>query len=183
MAKAKASAVASRKTNGRKAPKEKTTGEPTAKAPAGKTAKSSARRRAGRAKLTELMRGIDLCMMTTVGSDGALHARPMSNNGEVEFDGDAWFFSSKSTKTEELRDDDRVNLSYVGGTKKAPLWISLSGRARIVTAVAKKKELWQKELDRWFDNGPEDPKVVLIQVRAERASWWSYEDEGSVELT
>ena len=40
-----------------------------------------------------MMRDLDFCMLTTHAADGGLHARPMSNNGEVEFDGDVWFFS------------------------------------------------------------------------------------------
>ncbi|CAN5910709.1 pyridoxamine 5'-phosphate oxidase family protein [soil metagenome] len=87
-------------------------------------------------KLVKLIRGIDLCMMTTHGSNDALHARPMSNNGEVEFDGDAWFFT----------------------------W------------------LWLEELGRWFEDGPTDPEVVLIHVKAKRAQWWSYKGEGDVRL-
>jgi len=39
------------------------------------------------------MRKLDFCMMTTQ-SDKGMRARPMSNNGEVEFDGDVWFFSA-----------------------------------------------------------------------------------------
>ena len=42
-------------------------------------------------KVAEMMRNLDYCMMTTRASDGGLHARPMSNNGEVEFDGDVGF--------------------------------------------------------------------------------------------
>ena len=32
-------------------------------------------------------------MLTTHADDGTLHGRPMSNNGDVEFDGDSWFFA------------------------------------------------------------------------------------------
>ena len=135
------------------------------------------------AKLAKMMRGIDLCMLTTHGSKDSLHTRPMSNNGEVAFDGDAWFFTSKSTrKVKEIVKNPRVSLSYVGGTKTKPVWIAVSGSARIVTDEATKKELWLEELERWFENGPEDPDVVLIHVSAQHAEWWSYTDQGEADL-
>jgi hypothetical protein len=63
-------------------------------------------------KLAKMMRGIDLCMMTTQSAEGAFHTRPMSNNGEVEFGGDAWFFSGRDTpKVKELIKDDRISLA------------------------------------------------------------------------
>jgi general stress protein 26 len=134
-------------------------------------------------QLAERMRDIDYCMMTTHGDDDSLHARPMSNNGEVEFDGDAWFFTSRdSRKVGELEADPRVELSYVGGTKRAPLWISLSGTAEIVEDDDKKRALWLDDLGQWFENGPDDPDVVLIHVTADRAAWWSYDDGGELEL-
>lgn len=133
--------------------------------------------------LADVMRGIDLCMMTSHRADGSLHTRPMSNNGEVDFDGDAWFFTSRETpKVEELEADARVGLSYVGGSKRAPVWVAVNGVAEIVDDMEKKKALWLKELDRWFEDGPEDPDVVLIHVRAERATWWRGEEQGEVDL-
>ena len=135
------------------------------------------------AKLAKMMRGIDLCMLTTHGPKDVLHARPMSNNGEVEFDGDAWFFTSKATrKVKEIAKNGRVSLSYVGGTKAKPVWIAVTGTARIVTDEAKKKELWMDELEQWFEDGPEDPDVVLIHVSANHAEWWSYGGQGEVDL-
>jgi general stress protein 26 len=134
-------------------------------------------------KLTKMMRGIDLCMMTTRGAGGTMHARPMSNNGEVDFTGDAWFFTWRdSQKVRELGRDPSVALSYVGGTKSAPVWISVTGTAKIVDDAEKKTELWLKELEQWFDVGPEDPAIVLIRVKASRAQWWSYKDGGDVRL-
>jgi general stress protein 26 len=135
------------------------------------------------AQLATLMRGIDFCMMTTHGTDNVMRSRPMSNNGEVEFDGDAWFFTSRdSRKVAEIESDSRVELSYVGGTKRAPIWISLAGTAEILDDNDLKEELWLDELEQWFDNGPDDPEVVLIHVKAEQAAWWTYEDQGELKL-
>lgn len=131
--------------------------------------------------ISSLMRNLDLCMLTTRASDGALHSRPMSNNGEVEFGGDVWFFADReSRKVREIEKDPRVSVSYAAPDRG--IWLALEGTASVVTDVAKKKELWQKELDRWFESGPEDESVVLIKVSAERAEHWGKTGDGVVEL-
>ncbi|MEO5588363.1 MAG: pyridoxamine 5'-phosphate oxidase family protein [Gemmatimonadaceae bacterium] len=134
-----------------------------------------------RSKIATMMRKLDLCMLTTRAGTGALHTRPMSNNGEVEFDGDVWFFSNADTrKVTEIEADPGVIVSY-----SAPdngLWLALEGQAEIVRDVGKKKELWLDELERWFDHGPEDDSIVLIRVRAERAEHWGSAGDGVVNL-
>lgn len=130
--------------------------------------------------IAALMRDIDLCMLTTHAGD-ALHTRPMSNNGEVEFDGDLWFFSDRdSRKVQEIGKDARVLVSFAEAEQG--IWLALEGRASIVTDVAKKQELWLEELERWFENGPEDESVVLIKVNAERAEHWGSKGDGIVDL-
>ena len=130
--------------------------------------------------IAAMMRDIDLCMLTTHAGD-ALHTRPMSNNGEVEFDGDLWFFSDRdSRKVKEIASDPRVLVSFAEAEEG--IWLALEGRASIVTDVAKKKELWLEELERWFENGPEDDSIVLIKVNAERAEHWGSKGDGVVDL-
>ena len=130
--------------------------------------------------IAALMRDIDLCMLTTRAGD-ALHTRPMSNNGQVEFDGDVWFFSDRdSRKVKEIGKDPRVLVSFAEAERG--VWLALEGRASIVTDVAKKRALWLDELDRWFENGPEDDSVVLIKVSAERAEHWGSAGDGVVDL-
>ena len=43
--------------------------------------------------IAALLAKLDICMLATRAEDGGLHGRPMSNNGEVEWDGDSWFFA------------------------------------------------------------------------------------------
>lgn len=134
-----------------------------------------------RQSIVEMMRDLDLCMLTTHADDGALHTRPMSNNGEVEFDGDVWFFSSaESRKVREIEADARVLVSY--SAPDQGLWLALEGRAEIVRDARKKKELWLSELNQWFENGPTDSSVVLIRIQAERAEHWGKAGDGVVNL-
>lgn len=64
----------------------------------------------GIAKIRELIEGIELAMMTTVGEDGSLHGRPMATQ-KAELGGTLWFFTGASThKVAELDKDHRVGL-------------------------------------------------------------------------
>ena len=93
--------------------------------------------------------------------------RPMSNNGNVEYDGDSWFFSYRDTpKVQEIEADPAVELAYVATEKGT--WVSIEGTAEIVEDDAKKKELWEKSLEQWFKTGPEDDEVILLKVSAKR---------------
>jgi general stress protein 26 len=132
-------------------------------------------------KVARLMRDLDFCMMTTQTARGVMHARPMSNNGEVEFDGDVWFFSdADSRKVREIETVPKVHLAYAD--LKQWRFISMSGRAAIVTDVEKKKELWIDELEQWFEDGPESDDVVLIRVTPRVVSYWTKRDEGELTL-
>lgn len=120
--------------------------------------------------IADAMAKIDFCMMQTVGEHG-VNTRPMSNNGEVEYDGDNWYFSRRqSNKVSEILADDRVQLTFAdhGG----PAFISVWGKGEIVDDIDLKRKLWQQELERWFQSGPEDPEVVLIKVSAHRIQTW-----------
>ena len=79
-------------------------------------------------KLRDLVKGIDFGMLTTVDEDGSLRSRPMSTNGEVEFDGDLWFFTyGNSHKVDEIRRERHVNVSFAD--PKRNTYISMSGTA------------------------------------------------------
>lgn len=132
-------------------------------------------------KIAKLMRDIDLCMLTTHTTRGGLHVRPMSNNGEVEFDGDVWFFSAAdSRKVREIEAEPSVHLSYVDLEDRR--FLSMTGRARIVRSVEKKRDLWLEELGQWFDDGPESDAIVLIKVTPTVISYWTKSDAGEVRL-
>ena len=45
------------------------------------------------ADLATKMRGIDIAMLSTRTAGGEIASRPMSNNGDVDDDGDSYFFT------------------------------------------------------------------------------------------
>jgi general stress protein 26 len=107
-------------------------------------------------------------MFTTIDAQGQMHSRPMDTQAQ-EFDGDLWFFSEASSrKVADLRANNQLHISYQSGNS----FVSLSGSALITDNVAKKRELWKPDLEAWFENGPEDPNVLLIKFRAKSAEYW-----------
>ena len=123
------------------------------------------------AKLREIVKAVDICMLTTVGERGELHSRPMSNNREVEFDGDLWFFTyGSSHKVGEVNRVSKVNASFAD--VDGQLYASLSGDAELVRDRAKIEELWKPHLKAWFPEGVDTPDIALLKVSVERAEYW-----------
>jgi general stress protein 26 len=132
-------------------------------------------------QIAAILKKIDICQFATRSANGQLHARPMSNNSEVEFDGDSWFFApSDGRLVAELRRDPSAVTAYRAG--EGYTFVSVSGRAAIETDPELKKKYWLDELKQWFPNGPEDANVSLIRLEAEHAEWWGEQGDGSADL-
>jgi general stress protein 26 len=122
-------------------------------------------------KLRAIVKAVDICMLTTVDEEGCLHSRPMSNNREVEFDGDLWFFIyGASHKVDEVGRLPQVCASFAD--VDAQQYASLSGRGEVVRDRAKIEELWQPHMKAWFPEGIETPGIALLKVMGERAEYW-----------
>ena len=131
-------------------------------------------------KLGALIKDIQFAMLTSQDADGRLHSRPMATQ-QVSFDGDLWFFTAlNSHKLEEVRADSQVNVAY--SEPKDQRYVSVSGRAQIVTDKEKAKQLWTPALKAWFPNGLEDPQLALIKVSVESAQFWDSPSSKIVQL-
>ena len=120
--------------------------------------------------VAKALRDIDICMLTTR-SDGALHNRPMSNNRQVEYDGDTWFFAFRDSRlAREVQADPRIALGYAANDRG--IWVAMEADAELVDDADAKRERWFDELDRWFPDGPDDPNVTLIRASATRIRSW-----------
>lgn len=130
-------------------------------------------------KIAKVMDDLDFFMFTTHAGNGGLRTRPMSNNGEIEFDGYLWFFSYTDTrKISEIEADSRVYLSYADAENAR--YVSVSGTAEIVRGPEKKRELWFPELKYAFDGGPDSEKIVLIKVTPGVVAYWMGKNEGEL---
>jgi general stress protein 26 len=139
--------------------------------------------------ISEAMKDIDFCTLATHAGGGAIGARPMSNNRNVDYDGDAWFFTYADRRmVKDIEQDANVGVTYLGsaglkGLMGAPgAFIHVEGKATIVRDSARFIEHWDKSLDRWFPDGPSTPGAVMLQVTAQRIHLWDGEEEGEVKL-
>ena len=88
------------------------------------------------ADIAEKMRHIDFAMLSTRSEDGAIAARPMSDNRQLDFDGDSYFFTVDETRTvTDIERDPQVGLGHQGksgviGAK--PFFLSVEGRAELI---------------------------------------------------
>jgi general stress protein 26 len=69
----------------------------------------------------------------------------------------------------------RVELAYIATEKGT--WVSIEGTAEVVEDDARKRKLWDKQLEQWFQEGPEDENVVLVKVSADRIHAWADGEE------
>jgi general stress protein 26 len=126
-------------------------------------------------RIAELIKEIDICMLVTR-ADGSIRGRPMSNNGKVEYDGDSWFFSYRDTpKVQEIEADPHVELAYIATDRGT--WVSIEGTAQVVEDEDRKRELWEEQLEQWFEDGPDDENLVLLRVSADRIHAWADGEE------
>lgn len=134
--------------------------------------------------LAEAMRDIDFAMLSTRTEGGDIAARPMSNNGEVEYAGTSFFFTYEAARTvADIARDPRVGLSFQGRKGllgKPPLFIAVEGEAVLIRDKAAFAEHWTAGLDHWFENGIDTPGVVLVEVKAKRIHYWDGKDEGDI---
>ena len=128
--------------------------------------------------LTELIRDIDVAILTTVDRAGHLHSRPMMALHEPS-DGALWFFTQGNSHiVDDVQGHHPVNVNYVDSARGR--YVSVSGRGRVVKDGAKKTELWERRLAAWLPNGPEDSSVVLIRVEVQEAEFWEWNNEREV---
>lgn len=125
-------------------------------------------------QLYELIDGIETAMLTTRTREGALVSRPMQTQAR-RAGTDLWFMTSvDSGKIDELIAEPQVNLGYYkDGTRE---YVSVSGTAHVTQDKARIHELYKPDWKAWLgdeggerDGGPDDPRIALIEVRADSA--------------
>ncbi|MEO8336715.1 MAG: pyridoxamine 5'-phosphate oxidase family protein [bacterium] len=138
-------------------------------------------------ELYSLVEGIDITMLTSRNFDGTLVSRPMSTQ-EKRAHVDFWFVTSTEThKVDEIAAQPEVNLAYYNN--KSREWVSVSGTARIVTDRDLIRTLYKPDWKAWFgdeggdrNGGPNDPRLVLIEVEAHEATFLKSNQPRAVQL-
>jgi general stress protein 26 len=138
------------------------------------------------ADIAEMMRDIDFAMLSTHSDGGTIASRPMSNNRDVDYDGDNWFFTSEDTRlVADIEADPKVGLGFQGkagmlGLK--PVFVSIEGEAELIQDKGQFEAHWNKDLERWFEQGVDTPGLILIKVHGQRAHYWDGEEQGDLEI-
>ena len=138
-------------------------------------------------ELYSLVEGIDIAMLTSRSYDGTLISRPMSTQ-EKRPRVDFWFVTSTEThKVDEIQAQPEVNLAYYNN--KSREWVSVSGTARIVADRDLIRTLYKQDWKAWFgdeggdrNGGPNDPRLVLIEVEAHEATYLKISQPRAVTL-
>lgn len=121
-------------------------------------------------KIKELVDDIRTCMFCTEVENLPFKTRPMATL-EVDDEGNLWFMSSReSNKNDEIKSDDQVQLIYAKGGDNE--FLSLSGKADIITDQDRIDELWTTYAKAWFQEGKEDPDITIIKVIPSEAYYW-----------
>lgn len=132
------------------------------------------------ADVAKLMRDIDIAIFSTVTADGVITTRPMSNNRDVDFDGDSYYFTSEETETvTDIEANPHVALGLQG---QHHTYVAVSGRANLIRDKQAFEAHWNPDLDKWFDDGVDTPGVVMIHVKAEKIHYWDGREGGEVKL-
>lgn len=133
-------------------------------------------------KLWELIKDIRFAMLTVRHGDGTLRSRPMTTQNEKDDRGGTlWFFASRRGESVfDLQQSADVNVCYSDIGKDA--YVSVSGKARIVDDIEKKRALFGTLAKAWFPGGAEDPDLALMAVTIEQAEYWDVKSSHLTQL-
>ena len=138
-------------------------------------------------ELRKLIQDIEIAMMTTRRPDGHLVSRPMAIQKDAP-GADFWFVTERDTeKVRELEHDPHVNLGFYKDRTRE--YVSVSGTAILTDDRELIGRLYAPDWKAWFedkggelDGSPDDPRLLLIGVRAEAAHFLSVDKPQPVVL-
>lgn len=136
--------------------------------------------------IAKATKNIDFMMLNTHTANDQIGARPMSNNRQVDYDGDSYYFTWEDCRmVDDIKANPKVGLSFQGNSSPqgAPgIFISIEGKAEIVRDKAAFKEHWVDELERWFEDGLNTEGMIMLHVKSTRAAYWDGEHEGDFDI-
>ena len=125
------------------------------------------------------LKSIDIAMLVTkTGAEGAIAARPMSNNKDVSSeDGTTYHFA-----TDDGRIDDDLKRSHQCGAtySSGEFYCAVQGTGKLHRDRATLEKHWVKDLEKWFENGLDRNGLVLIEVSPDRIAWWDGREQGEL---
>jgi len=135
--------------------------------------------------ISKAMRDIDICMMTTRCEKGNLESRPMSNNRQVDYSGESFFFADGDcSAVKQIIKNPSINLSFIHQPAlfSEGFYLSVSGHAELIHERAEMEKHWVKDLDVWFEKGIDTPNLVLIKAKARHLKYWKGAKGGEISI-
>jgi general stress protein 26 len=127
-------------------------------------------------KLAAMIEALGVGMLTTEEENGGLRSRPMTTQRAEK--GVLWFFRGKELAN--AKKDAQVNVSYADPNNE--VYVSVSGAARTFRDPAKARELWNSGARRWFPEGPDDPRLMILKVEIVQAEYWDVDKRAMIRL-
>jgi general stress protein 26 len=137
------------------------------------------------ADIADEMAGIDIAILSTHTENGEIANRPMGNNGDVSYDGTSYYFTYEQARAvADIQRNPKVALGFSseGGIFSGGIYVAVEGTTELIRDKATFQQHWTSDLDNWFENCVNTPGIVLIMVKAKRATYWKGREEGEVEL-
>ena len=117
----------------------------------------------------DIAESIRICMLKT-GALGRLRSRPMHAVPDRD-QGCLWFITDqRGAKDEEIQAAPEVCLAFADTHPNT--YLSMTGRAEMLSDSSKARDLWSAEAQAWWPNGPADPDVRVLHVIPENAEYW-----------
>lgn len=109
-------------------------------------------------------------MTVFIGCEGA-PPRPMTAQHEDD-GGPIWFFGSKDSELGETLALGPKDGQMTFASKGHDLWASASGPLTAVHDRAIIDRLWNPHVAAWYEDGKDDPKLLLVRYDAQDAHIW-----------
>src|ERR1700753_1795970 len=115
------------------------------------------------AEIAQEMKGIDIAILSTHTENGEIANRPMSNNGDVGYDGTSYYFTYEQARAvSDIQKNPKVALGFASeaGLFSKGVYVAVEGTAELIRDKAAFKQHWTNDLDKWFDKGNRVSRVA-----------------------
>ncbi len=128
----------------------------------------------------KIVDAVEFPLLVTNGKDGFPKARPMHL---IDREKNAlWFATSlASRKVTQIAADVRVTVMFVDTSRFN--YVSVHGRAQVVTDTEMKRRLWQESWKDDWPAGPSDPDYILLKVVGESGAYYCGDTDESGEVS
>jgi general stress protein 26 len=113
----------------------------------------------------------DMTVMLGLGTE--IEYRPMTAQFATKEDhGPAWFFTSTDTDLGRHVQGGAREASFHFVSKGHDVWATVSGMLQVDMNRAMIDQLWNPYVSAWYEDGKDDPKLLLLRMDLSHAKIW-----------